>query len=235
MTSLTSSSSSTLRLRELLGDREYLLHLGDDGNERYSCFVSVRDVPAYMIPRDILNYFGGSLHEIKAFHIYQHVEDVETYAAIIEMTSRETANTLINDYSGQQFSSLEGTICDVAKVMGAELWEDGSNGKGDKEEQQAADDGSGRMFLQEWYDVVHAYTCPLCLDPIISTHSASPSPSPTPTPSAHLRGCHRECLLLHSQEGIWHPRPRHHHWCHQLRHHHNRGGTSLRVVGITSI
>ena len=181
MTSLT-SSSSTLRLRELLGDREYLLHLGDDGNERYSCFVSVRDVPAYMIPRDILNYFGGSLHEIKAFHIYQHVEDAETYAAIIEMTSRETANALISDYSGQQLSSLEGTICDVAKVMGAEIWEDGGNGKGYKEEQQAADDRSGRMFLQEWYEGVHAYTCPLCLDPIISTHSASPSPSPTPTP-----------------------------------------------------
>ena len=71
-----------------------------------------------MIPRDILNYLGGYLNEMKAFKVYQHVEDVEKYAAIIEMTSESSMNGLIADYSGQQLSSLEGTVCQVSRVLG---------------------------------------------------------------------------------------------------------------------
>ena len=36
----------------------------------------------------------------------------------------KSANVFVNDYFGLQLSSLEGTICDVAKVKFAEIWEE---------------------------------------------------------------------------------------------------------------
>lgn len=172
-----------LRLQEFQGDRSFALRLGEgECEEGYSCFVSVLEVPAYMIPRDILNYLGGYLNEMKAFKVYQHVEDVEKYAAIIEMTSESSMNGLIADYSGQQLSSLEGTVCQVSRVLGVgvEFIEGGSPRSGEKEKAAISDESaSSSIFLDEWRSAVHAYTCPLCLESIIASLPGSPSPSPT--------------------------------------------------------
>ena len=43
-------------------------------NAFFDCFVCMLYVPSYMIPRDILTYFGGSTRLMKCFQILQYAQ-----------------------------------------------------------------------------------------------------------------------------------------------------------------
>lgn len=137
----------------------------NDENSLYETFVCVVDVPSYMIPRDILNFFGSYLDKMKAFQVFRHVKDYAKYAAIIELTSAKEVQSFIQDFSGQHLSSLEEAICEIVRIKVVDV----------------ASGGEQRDFLEEWRVAAQAETCPLCLEPLLGSVSVSTSPIPSPT------------------------------------------------------
>ncbi len=148
-------------------------NLEEGESSAYGSFVCMVDVPSYMIPRDILTFFGSYLGEMNAFQVFRHVAQQSKYAAIIEMANSEQAISLISDFSGQQLSSLEAATCEIVRVKSVEIINGELKRSGGEEQED---------FLTDWRMTPHAETCPLCLEPLLGSLSASASPSPSPTP-----------------------------------------------------
>lgn len=69
------------------------------------------DVPAHMIPKEILRFFGSSLSLISSIRIVKHSSESDRYLALLDVASPAATHTLISEFSGQMLSSLENVRC----------------------------------------------------------------------------------------------------------------------------
>lgn len=74
------------------------------------------DVPAHMIPKEILRFFGSNLAQISSIRIVKHTTQSDKYLAIIDVISVEAANQFVCDFSGQVLSSLEDVRCTLVPI-----------------------------------------------------------------------------------------------------------------------
>ena len=82
--------------------------------------VCLLDIPAFMLPRDILTYFTAHLEHFVSFRVLRHFNNPENYLGIIEMVSEEAAATLIHEYKDQVMTTLtpdKPTICRLVQVQ----------------------------------------------------------------------------------------------------------------------
>eukprot|EP00605_Chrysophyceae_sp_TOSAG23-4_P000200 GSChrysophyteH1.ASY1.ANO1.236.1 assembled CDS len=114
--------------------------------------VMLLEVPDFMIPRNILTYFGGSLEGFASFRVMRYFKSHDKYTALIEMVSVEAAQQLVEDYSGHPLSSLEPS-CGVCKLHTVKSVTKRKSSGGDGNlTTKIADDTEDR--------------CPLCLAPL---------------------------------------------------------------------
>lgn len=78
--------------------------------------VCIVNVPAFLIPGDILKFFASYVAKMRVFNVYRHYSSPEVYLAVLEMESSVAANDIIRDFHGQQLTSLEPTVCIMLAV-----------------------------------------------------------------------------------------------------------------------
>ena len=73
--------------------------------------VCLLNVPAFLIPGDILKFFGAYVGSMRSFKVLRHYSNPEIYMAVLEMESDEAALCIIRDFHGQLLTSLEPAMC----------------------------------------------------------------------------------------------------------------------------
>ena len=71
------------------------------------------EIPPFMIPGEILHFFGAILQYIISVKILQHYINTDKYLAILIVDSIENARKIHSDYNGQSLSSLENVTCQL--------------------------------------------------------------------------------------------------------------------------
>ena len=71
------------------------------------------EIPPFMIPGEILHFFGAILQYLISVKIVQHYVNTDKYLAILNVDSIENAKKIQSDYNGQILSSLENVSCQL--------------------------------------------------------------------------------------------------------------------------
>jgi hypothetical protein len=89
-------------------------------NESNKCennLLCILNVPSYMIPGEIIKFFGLDLRKITSFRIYRHYSDLDIYTAVLQIVNVLEMESIITDYDGQLMSTLEGnTFCRLRPI-----------------------------------------------------------------------------------------------------------------------
>ena len=142
----------------------------EQSNSRTICLL---EVPAFMIPKDILMFFGTAVQDFVSFKVLRRFSCPGKYAALLQLRSVDCARALLRDYHGQPLCSLEPTTCWLHAVR--DLTEpsgtgdrDGDSGSSSCRDQKISTEeiphGTGMERLL--VDLGGAEQCPLCLEPL---------------------------------------------------------------------
>jgi hypothetical protein len=85
--------------------------------QSHNNLLCLLNVPSFMIPGELIKFFGLDLSKMTSIRIYRQYSDLESYTAVIQTVSILELNSIINDYDGQLMSTLEGnTFCRLRPV-----------------------------------------------------------------------------------------------------------------------
>jgi hypothetical protein len=150
--------------------------------EQYnSTTICLLEVPAFMIPRDILMFFGAAVQDFVSFKVLRRFSCPGKYAALLQLRSVDCARALLRDYHGQPLCSLEPTTCWLHAVR--DLSEPCTTGDGDGGSTIGSNSGSGSGQKISAEDILYGTgmellladvgaagageeQCPLCLEPL---------------------------------------------------------------------
>ncbi len=79
--------------------------------------VCLLEVPSYMIPCELIQFFASVQDSILTLTIFRHYSDSSKYCGILCIDNAINAQRIIDDYNGQLMSSLDGcTHCELRQV-----------------------------------------------------------------------------------------------------------------------
>ena len=136
------------------------------------------EVPAFMIPKDILIYFGSAIENVISCQVLQRLNNPGKYVALLKMRTTEDAQCLVRDYHGQSLCSLEPTTCWLYEVVEASNCDDDGNENVDSTSSKSGSTklGEQNVFSTALKSALHdgelnsdsrlIEQCPLCLEPL---------------------------------------------------------------------
>lgn len=122
--------------------------------------LCLMNVPAQMIPTDLLQYFGPNLNLISSIRIFRHAQYDNKYLAIVQLLTSEATSILLDEYNGQMLSSLDNIACILLPVKTLSF----ESVDGILSTQMPKNSTAICETVMEGDE--EASTCPVCLEPI---------------------------------------------------------------------